>query len=111
MANANAAFDQILETVRQLPESQRRKLMRKIESLPQPVNAKASAQRLRNDFRMDERQRERMTILLSKGREGSLTAEEKAELKRTIAEFEKKTLALAQAIDSDSSSTGARVTR
>jgi len=42
--------------------------------------------------------RRRMAILLERGNQGTLTNQEKQDLKVLVAEFEKKTLELAQAL-------------
>jgi uncharacterized protein (TIGR03067 family) len=98
MANAEPTLEQILETVRQLPEPQRQRLLKEIEALPRPANALAAARRLRAEHRMEKQQRQRISKLLAKGNAGLLSAEEKTELNCLVDEFEKKTLELAQAL-------------
>ena len=91
-------IEEILEDVRQLPEPQRRKLLREIEALPSADTALAAARKLRGQYRMGGRKRQRMSELLSQGNAGTLTTEEKQELNRLVSEFERKTLELAEAV-------------
>lgn len=92
------SLDQIIEAVRQLPEKQRELLLKEIHALPKPQEARVVAQRLRGKHRMGEKKRKRMSELLARATDGSLTAAEKEELHRLVEEFETKTLELAQAI-------------
>ena len=90
MATGEITIEQILETVRQLPEPQRQKLLQEIESLPKPAQALALARRLRANYRMEKKRRQRMSKLLEKGKAGLLSGQEKAELNTLVDEFEKK---------------------
>lgn len=93
-----ATLDQILATIRQLPETQRNRLLKQLNALPKSEQARLTARRLRGKYRVSPHQRQRMSELLSKGNDGKLTASEKDELHDLVADFEKKTLELAQAI-------------
>ena len=60
--------------------------------------ARAAARRLRNSYRMEGHRSKRMSQLLVKADAGVLTSAEGDELDRLVTEFEKKTLAMAQAL-------------
>jgi hypothetical protein len=96
--HANLPYEQILDAVRQLPASERSKLLRELESLPDSEETLVAARRLREKYRMGPRKRERLAQLLAKGNAGTLTPAEKRVADALVAEFEKKTLALAQAL-------------
>lgn len=93
-----ATIEEILTEVRQLPDLQRQKLLQKIEALPSSEAALAAARKLRGKYRMGAGKRQRMSELLSRGNAGTLTAAEKQELNALVAEFEQKTVALAEAV-------------
>jgi hypothetical protein len=91
-------FEQILDAARQLPASERSKLLRELESLPDAEETLVAARRLRDKYRMGPRKRDRLARLLAKGNAGTLTPAEKNAAAALVAEFEQKTLALAQAL-------------
>ena len=105
MATVDLTLDQLIEAVRQLAGSQRERLLREIENLPSPDQARAAARRLRGTFRMNPQQRKRMAELLFKGNSGTLAAEESDELDRLVDEFERRTLDMARAVASTHSTT------
>ena len=55
-------------------------------------------QRVRGTFRMPARQRKRMSELLAKGNNGTLTDQESQELDVLVDQFEQKTLAMTRAL-------------
>jgi hypothetical protein len=96
MATVDLTFEQLREAIIQLPKPQRRKLLAEIERIPTAEEARAKARRVRNTFRMNTRQRKRLSELLAKGNEGALTAEESRELDTLVDQFEDNTLKLAR---------------
>ena len=60
-----------------------------------PKRRGQAARRLRGTFRMPARQRKRMSALLAKGNDGTLTAEESQELNALVDQFERQTLDMA----------------
>jgi hypothetical protein len=80
----------------QLPELQRRQLLEEINHLPSAEEARAAAQRVRGTFRIPASQRKRLSELLAKGNDGTLTAEESRELNTLVDQFERKTLDMAR---------------
>src|SRR5919197_1009196 len=95
MATVELTFEQLRDAILQLPEPQRRQLLEDIQRLPAPAEARAAAQRVHGTFRMPARQRKRMSALLAKGNNGTLTAEESHELDALVDQFERKTLDMA----------------
>ena len=104
MATVELTFEQLRDAIIQLPEPQRRQLLEDIQRLPAPEQARAAAQRVRGTFRMPARQRKRMSALLAKGNNGTLTAEESRELDALVDQFEQKTLAMTRALTRSSTS-------
>ena len=92
MAIVELTLEQLRDAIIQLPEPQRRKLLEDIQRLPATEEAWAAAQRVRGTFRMPAHQRKRMSELLAKGNNGTLTAEESRELDALVDQFERKTL-------------------
>jgi ATP-dependent DNA ligase len=103
MAVVELTFDQILEAARQLPRSQRAKLARSLESLPDPAQARAALRAMRSGHRLGAKKRNRLSELLLKGNAGNLNAAESEELDGLVDEFEGKTLDLARAGAQESS--------
>jgi len=95
MATVELTLEQLRDAIIQLPEPQRRKLMEDIQRLPTTEEARAAAQRVRGTFRMPARRRKRMSALLAKGNNSTLTAEESRELDALVDQFEGKTLDMA----------------
>ena len=95
MATVELTLEQLRDAILQLPEPQRRQLLEDIKRLPTTDEARAAAQRVRGTFRMPARQRKRMSALLAKGNNGTLTAEESRELNALVDQFERKTLDMA----------------
>ena len=95
MATVELTLKQLRDAIIQLPEPQRRKLLEDIQRLPTTEEARAAAQRVRGMFRMPARQRKRLSALLAKGNNGTLTAEESRELDTLVDQFERKTLDIA----------------
>ncbi len=95
MATVELTLEQLRDAIIQLPEPQRRKLLEDIKRLPTTEEARAAAQRVRGMFRMPARQRKRLSALLAKGNNGTLTAEESRELDTLVDQFERKTLDMA----------------
>ena len=98
MAIVELTLEQLRDAIIQLPEPQRRQLLEDIQRLPTTEEARAAAQRARGTFRMPARQRKRMSVLLTKGNNGTLTAEESRELDALVDQFERKTLDMACAL-------------
>ena len=98
MAIVELTLEQLRDAIIQLPEPQRRKLLEDIQRLPTTEEARAAAQRVRGTFRMLARQRKRMSALLAKGNNSTLTAEESRELDALVDQFEQKTLDMACAL-------------
>lgn len=97
-ATVELTLDQIRNAILQLPESQRRKLLAEIERIPSQGEAREAARQARGTFRMSAKQRKRMSELLAKGNDGTLTAEESREVDELVSDFERKTLEMTQAI-------------
>lgn len=98
MATVELTLEQLRDAIIQLPEPQRQQLLEDIKRLPATEEARAAAQRVRGTFRMPARQRKRMSELLAKGNNGTLTAEESRELDALVDQFERKTLDMACAL-------------
>ena len=98
MATVERILEQLRDAIIQLPEPQRRQLLEDLRRLPATEEARAAAQRLCGTFRMPARQRKRMSALLAKGNNGTLTAEESRELDALVDQFERKTLDMACAL-------------
>jgi len=96
MATVELSVEQLREAIIQLPEPQRRMLLEDLEGVPTAQEARVAARQVRGTFRMNTRQRKRMSELLAKGNEGTLTAEESRELNVLVDQFERKTLELAR---------------
>ena len=96
MATVELTLEQLRDAIIQLPEPQRRKLLEEIKRLPSAGEAREAAQRIRSTFRMPARQRKRLSELLAKGNEGTLTTKESRELDALVEEFECKTLDMAR---------------
>lgn len=103
MATVELTVEQILDAIRQLPESERRRIVAEIEHVS-PSGASVSdqmertVQKLRSRFRMNPADRKRMSELLRKATEGKLTGEESGELDRLVDDFEQRTLEMAEAL-------------
>jgi hypothetical protein len=98
MASVELTLDQILDAVRQLPQPQRQRLLQEIGKLPSAEAARAAAKKLRGTYRMEKRDRKRISELLTKGNAGALTPVESEELNRLVDDFETRTLEMARAI-------------
>ena len=98
MATVELTLEQLRDALIQLPEPQRRQLLDDINRLPSAEEARAAAQRVRGRFRLPANQRKRLSELLAKGNDGTLTAEESRELDALVDQFEQKTLAMTQAL-------------
>jgi len=98
LASVDLTPDQILDAARQLPAPERERLLRALQGLPKPQQARVRAGQVRGGYRLPAKQRERLSELLAKGNAGTLSAAESAELDRLVAAFEKKTHELALAI-------------
>jgi hypothetical protein len=96
MATVELSVEQLREAIIQLPETQRRKLLEDVARLPDTPEARTIARRIRGTLRMPARQRKRMSELLAKGNEGTLTPAESREVDALVDEFERKTLAMAR---------------
>jgi hypothetical protein len=97
MATVELTLEQLRDALLQLPESQRQQLLADITRLS-AAEARAAAQRVRGTFRMPARQRKRMSELLAKGNNGTLTDQESQELDALVDQFEQKTLAMTRAL-------------
>ena len=98
MATVELTLEQWRDAIIQLPEPQRRQLLEDLQRLPATEEARAAAQRVRGMFRMPARRRKRMSALLAKGNNSTLTAEESRELDALVDQFERKTLDMACAL-------------
>ena len=96
MATVELTLEQLRDALIQLPEPQRRQLLDEINRLPSAEEARAAAQRVRGRCRMPANQRKRLSELLAKGNDGTLTAEESRELDALLDQFERKTLDMAR---------------
>ena len=104
MATVELTLEQLRDAIIQLPEPQRRKLLEDIKRLPATEEAREAAQRVRGTFRMPARQRKRMSELLAKGNDGTLTDQESQELDALVDQFEQKTLDMTRALTRSSKS-------
>jgi hypothetical protein len=98
MATVELTLEQLRDALIQLPEPQRRQLLEDVNRLPTAEEARAAAPRVRGTFRMPASQRKRLSKLLAKGSDGTLTAEESHELDALVDQFEQQTLAMARAL-------------
>ena len=98
MATVELTLEQLRDALLQLPEPHRRQLLEDLQRLPAAEEARAAAQHMRGTFRMPAHQRKRMSALLAKGNDGTLTAEESQELDALVTQFERKTLDMARAL-------------
>lgn len=98
MAVVDLTYEQILKAARQLPERQRKELVKSLEASTLAEQARTALRRLRGAYRMGPKKRKHMSVLLQKGNAGTLTADEKAELNCLVDEFQDKSLALARAV-------------
>jgi hypothetical protein len=89
-------FEQVAEAVRQLPESDRQRLLNEVSPRPDPQALREATDRLRKKYRAKPRQQKRMSELLAKGSAGELTAEESCELDQLVEDFERRTVAMAE---------------
>ena len=105
MAIVELTIEQLFEAARQLPLPQRKKLIKQLEHLPAPARARRITRSLRGEYRMSTPDRKRLSELLLKGNSGTLGSRESKELERLAAEFEQRTLDLAQATARNLSST------
>jgi hypothetical protein len=96
MPTIQLTFEQVVEAVRQLPEGDRRRLLREVTSPPNPKTVHAAAQRLRKKYQAKPKRQQRMSELLAKGNAGTLTAEEGLELDRLVEDFERRAVAMAE---------------
>jgi hypothetical protein len=92
MATVELTLEQLRDALIQLPEPQCRRLLEEINHLASAEEVRAAAQRVGGTFRMPASQRKRMSELLAKGDDGTLTAEESQELDALVDQFERKTL-------------------
>ena len=98
MATVELTLEQLRDALLQLPESQRQQLLADLTRLCAAEEARAAAQRVRGTFRMPARQRKRMSELLAKGNDGTLTDQESQELDALVDQFEQQTLAMTRAL-------------
>jgi acyl-CoA reductase-like NAD-dependent aldehyde dehydrogenase len=98
LPSVNLTPEQILDAARQLPETERRRLVVALQEQSTPQQARARARKLRRGHRLPTKQRERLGELLAKGNAGALSAAESVELDRLVEIFEEKTHDLALAI-------------
>lgn len=96
MATAELTLEQLRDAIVQLPKPQRRKLFAEVERISPAEEVREAARRIRGTFRLNAHQRERMSELLAKGSEGTLTAKESRELDALVDQFEHKTLDMAR---------------
>jgi hypothetical protein len=96
MATVELTLEQLCDAIVQLPKPQRRKLFAEVKRVSPTEEVRAAARRIRNTFRLNAHQRERMADLLAKGNEGTLTAKESRELDALVDQFESKTLDMAR---------------
>ena len=96
MATVELSVEHLREAIIQLAEPQRRKLLEDLARLPAAPEARAVARQIHGTFRMTARQRKRMSELLAKGNEGTLTLDEGREIDALVNQFERQTLAMAR---------------
>jgi hypothetical protein len=96
MATVELSVEQLREAIIQLPEPQRRQLLKDLKRIPAAREARAASRQLRGTFRMNPRQRKRLSELLAKGNDGTLTAAESREVDTLVDQFESKTLEFAR---------------
>jgi hypothetical protein len=92
------SFRQILEAAQQLPVPQRKNLVDALTRRPRPEDVLKVAQGLRPTFRLNTKKRKRMSYLTAKRSEGTLTADEVAELNDLVEETTENSLRMAEAI-------------
>jgi hypothetical protein len=96
MATVELTLEQLRDAIIQLPPSQRKKLLEEVERMATADEAREAGRRVRGTFRLNAKQRKRMSDLLAKGNEGTLTADESHELNALADEFERRTLEMAR---------------
>jgi len=85
MATVELTFDQVMQAVRALPDRDRRRLLNEVAA----------------------KQHKRMSELLAKGNAGTLTADESRELDQLVADFERRTAAMAEELAASCGTGGA----
>ena len=98
MATVELTLEQLRDALLQLPESQRQQLWADMTRLCAAEEARVAAQRVRGMFRLPARQRKRMSALLAKGNDGTLTDQESQALDVLVDQFEQQTLAMTRAL-------------
>ena len=98
MAAVELSLAQLRDALLQLPEPQRRQLLEDLQRLPTSEEVREAARRMGGTFRRPARQRKRMSALLAKSNDGTLTAEESQELDALVDQFEQQTLDMARAL-------------
>jgi hypothetical protein len=71
MATVELTLEQLREAIIQLPELERRRLLDDIQRLPSADGARRLAREVRGTFRMNAKDRVRMSELLEKANEGN----------------------------------------
>jgi hypothetical protein len=98
VATVELTLEQLREAIIQLPETQRQRLLEEIQCTATANEARRLARELQGTFRMNVEQRARMSKLLDKGNEGTLSASESRELNALVDEFEQRTLQMARTL-------------
>ena len=102
MAVVELTREQVFDAVRQLPERDRiqiiAELLAETNGFPQGDEARKLFKRLRGEYRMEPKDERRMSVLLAKGNEGTLSAKDRRELDTLLDESQERTLQLALAV-------------
>jgi hypothetical protein len=100
MPTVELTVEQIVDAVRQLPEKDRQYVMTRLISgeIPKGEEAILRFQRLGSQFRMTPKQEQRLSELLAKGGERSLTKSDQRELDVLLDLSHQRTMELALAV-------------
>ena len=89
---------QVIHAARQLSQAERRMVIADLQKAPSREEVQKPFRRLRGKHRMPGAKQTRMSKLLAKANEGSISVEESQELDRLVQEYEERTLELVQEV-------------
>jgi hypothetical protein len=95
---AALSVKQVIHAARQLSQAERRVVIAELQKAPSRADVQKAFRRLRGKHRMPAPKQARMSKLLAKANERSLSVEESEELDRLVQEYEERTLELVQEV-------------
>lgn len=87
---------EVLDAARQLTPEQRERVIDELQRMATRDEAIKAAGRLRHKFKLSAAEQKRLSSLLQKNAEGLLSPEEQSELEKSIDEYERRSLAMAE---------------